>query len=334
MRRILVTGANGCIGARLCRCLLADSRARLLAQVRSAQRLSPDLLRSDAVQPVIGDLAGDRRWIEAIGAVEQAVLTATTWSGPDCTEANVTGTLALMKRLAETGCRRIYYLSSASLLDPHRELRPAELFATHDYLRTKRQLLVSLAEQTWRERIQVIYPTLVISDRAESPLSGAVQAIDWLVPRLRWICRLRGEACFHYVHADDLAALLRDWLIDGIADGIPEPLVIGSPPQSLADLVRGCQRMLGQDPRWHLRVSPRLVFFLAKLFRVELSPWDRHCLQHSDLCYDRVLTPSNHGIETRAPSLVSYLAQWIAAAQTAPDPGSRRSPRYGSDRRD
>lgn len=313
--RILVSGATGCIGARLCRAIVAHPGNHLVIHARSAAKVSTVLGADGFAQYSIGDLAGATDWMRGLPAVEQAVLTATAWSGPDCERANVEGTLRLMDQLLGNGCRRIYYLSTASLLDARGGLRPEDLFAGHDYLSSKHRLLLALKVHPQQERIVVIYPTLVISDRNDPPSSAAARSMDWLAPRLRWVCRLRGDACFHYVHAEDLAQLLVRWLLRGLPDDLEAPLVVGSPPQSLDQVLCACQALLGHRGRRRIPFSARVVSTLARLTRVRLSAWDRYCLESPDLCFERIITPSEWGVVSRAPTAAGYLQQWIGKAR-------------------
>lgn len=116
-RRILVTGARGFTGRRVCDALLSRG-ARVVALARQEIEARPDL------HPVVCDL---RDTPELPGPFDAVVHCAATSPGPGVTDGmihrdSVEGSLKLLEQVDDAGCGRIIFLSSLSV---HGDIREA-----------------------------------------------------------------------------------------------------------------------------------------------------------------------------------------------------------------
>ena len=115
--RVLVTGANGFIGRRLCGLLVEKGFC-----VRSVFRKSPaSHILAETEKVVIGDIGPDTRWHEALKDVDCVIhLAARVHVMNDDSDdplaefrkTNVNATLTLARQAAEAGVKRFIYLSS------------------------------------------------------------------------------------------------------------------------------------------------------------------------------------------------------------------------------
>lgn len=135
MASILVTGANGCIGASVVRHLLdRGDRVTALDQSEDRHRLeavnSPERLADvEFIHGDVADLDAVRRAVRTNGT--DGVIHLAGMQVPSCkadpirgATVNVLGTLAILEAAADVGCR-VVYASSAAVFGPDDEpLRP------------------------------------------------------------------------------------------------------------------------------------------------------------------------------------------------------------------
>ena len=117
---ILVTGATGFVGKAVLAQLAADPCGRLRAAVRRPTPTMPTGVQS----AVVGDLASDTDWSQAVAGVDVVVHAAArvhvmreTAADPlaEFRRANVDGTLALARQAADAGVRRLVFVSSVKV---------------------------------------------------------------------------------------------------------------------------------------------------------------------------------------------------------------------------
>lgn len=117
--RVLVTGANGFVGAALCRRLLRDGQDEVVAAVRRAVGDPP------GISPlVIGEINGQTSWAYALRDVDVVVHLAARVHQPhekgadqfDLYRAvNTEGTLNLARQAVASGVRRFVFISSVKV---------------------------------------------------------------------------------------------------------------------------------------------------------------------------------------------------------------------------
>ncbi len=117
MSRVLVTGASGFVGRTLCGSL-SNAGYRVRAAVRDSGRAPPEA----AETATVGELGAATRWQEALEGVELAIHLAARAhvmndSGNDeaYLEANARGTRNFAAQCADSGVRRLVFLSSVKV---------------------------------------------------------------------------------------------------------------------------------------------------------------------------------------------------------------------------
>ena len=116
-KRILVTGASGCVGHYISETLIQDSNHELYLLVRNPQKLKVDTQARPGVTVIQGDMQKIDAFADLLPTIDVAVLTATAWGGEGTYDVNITKTIKLIELLDPERCEQVIYFSTASVLD-------------------------------------------------------------------------------------------------------------------------------------------------------------------------------------------------------------------------
>lgn len=78
-KRVLVTGASGCIGHYLSEALIQETDYELYLLVRNPKKLQVDIQYRPGVTVLQGDMHGIEQFADLLKTVDVAVLAATVW---------------------------------------------------------------------------------------------------------------------------------------------------------------------------------------------------------------------------------------------------------------
>jgi nucleoside-diphosphate-sugar epimerase len=312
-KRILVTGASGCIGHYLAEALIQETDHELFLWVRNPAKLQVDVDARPGVQVLTGDLHNLEPLRALLPTIDAAILAATSWGGrPEVYQINVDRTLELMGGLDRDRCQRIFYFSTASILDRHCHLLPEAGTLGTDYIRSKYQCAQALAERSDLPPITTLYPTLVLGGDDRKPYSHLTSGLPEVVRYMPLIRRLRAEGSFHFIHGRDIAQIVLGLLAQVLEPGGDRPperdhYVMGTPRMSLDGAIDEVAGYLGRPARVKIPLSLDLANVLIKLFRIQMAEWDRFCLQYRHFTHDRVVDPSAFGRSVYCPTLSDVL---------------------------
>jgi nucleoside-diphosphate-sugar epimerase len=245
------------------------------------------------------------RWSSRMDRIDAAVLLATSW-GHDAHAINVEATLALSDALSERGVRRLIYFGTASILDA----KGAPFLLAHTsgtpYIASKAECRNALLAR-WPSGLTIVHPTLVIANGADRPASHLTKLLRE-IDRRSWLARwITGSASFHLVHAADLARMVAS-LVRHPADETSREVIVGAPPTSLALALDLLLERAGRSRLASIDLTPRRVERLIRLFRIQLSPWDRHCLALRHFTYDDACLTLDPDRPARYPTAREILA--------------------------
>lgn len=268
--QVLVTGASGFVGQRICERVAIGGRA-----VRYATRASDSPRVTGDFFPV-KDIDGMTPWIEALSRVDLVIhLAARVHILRDNTldpmaafrSVNVDGTLNLARQAADAGVKRFVFVSSAKVngesTQPHRPFTEADIPNPQDaYSLSKHEAeqgLQKLAASTSME-VVIIRPPLVYGPGVKANFAALMQAVQMGRPLALGAVNNRRS----------LIAL--DNLVDFIMTCLEHPkaanqtfLVSDGNDLSTAELVRGLARAAGVSPRllpvpvWALQAGAMLL---------------------------------------------------------------------------
>lgn len=290
-KRIFVTGASGCIGHYLTEALIRETNHELYLLVRNPEKLKVDLTSRPGIEVLQGDLQGIERFRPLLETVNVVVLVATAWGGTRETyDVNVVKTLRLMDMLDPEVCEQIIYFSTASILDRNRELLKQAGQIGTEYIRSKYQCYSRLSRLRLASRITTLFPTLVFGGDRQKPYShisaGLPEILKWI-----WLIRFfQAEGSFHFIHARDIAQIVLH-----LIENPPEPsrpFVLGNPAISINRAVEEMCAAVGKQIYVRLPLTPWLTDLFINLFRIQMSSWDRFCLEHRDFSYQDAVNPA------------------------------------------
>ncbi|MEB3175161.1 MAG: NAD(P)-dependent oxidoreductase [Cyanobacteriota bacterium] len=328
MKRIFITGVSGCIGHYLAEALLPIEDYELFLLARNPQKLRFNPQDYPRVHLIPGDLAQIEDQAELLKTMDCAVLIATSWGDPQETfQTNVVKTLTLMNLLDPDRCEQIIYFSTASILDRQGNPLPEAGELGTDYIRTKYLCHQALSGEVLAgdltinplltEKITVVYPTLVFGGAGDKPYShlsgGLGEILNWL-NLIRWF---QADGSFHFIHARDIARVVA-YLI-AHPQGRRQDWVLGNAPLTVKAALAEICAYLGKPVYFQIPLSIPLANFFIRLFRIEMAPWDRFCLNYRHFTYPNPVNPDALGLESYSPTVARLMeASGIISGKTGP----------------
>lgn len=257
---VVVTGANGFVGSRLCAALVERG-----ASVRAIVRRPGAAPALPGVAEVVGDFA-ERDVAARVVSGASAVVTTVHPMGSDRATQHriaVQGTTVLARAAAAAGVERLIHISTAAVYDRSAEIGDVDESAAlvaddaDDYAVTKRDTDLALAGVEGITRV-LLRPPAVLGPGPTSVWNTLRPAAVRDDPQAR---RAVADQTFAWVHLEDLVSLAAD-LASGrlrdAADPAHGPVPDGCTPVNVAAAARATQRdyyaavtaALGVDPLW------------------------------------------------------------------------------------
>ncbi len=249
---VVVTGANGLVGARVCRAL-AERGVTVRAVVRRAGT-APHL---DGVEERVGEFT-DPDFAADVVAGASAVVTTVHPMGSDRETQHrigVEGTRGFAQAAADAGVERLVHISTAAVYDRSPGVGDVDESSAlvpddaGDYAVTKRDTDLALAAIEGMTRILVRPPAIL--GPGETSIWNTLRPAD-----IRDDERARHavpDQTFAWVHLDDLADLVADLAsgrLTGPEPGSCTPVNVAAGPATVRDYYETVTRALGVDPVW------------------------------------------------------------------------------------
>ncbi|MBG1270248.1 NAD-dependent epimerase/dehydratase family protein [Nostoc sp. WHI] len=305
-KRILVTGASGCIGHYLTETLIKETEHELYLLVRNPNKLQVDTKARSGINVLQGDMQNISQFSDLLLTIDIAILTATAWGGEQTFDINVIKTIELMKLLDPERCQQVIYFSTASVLDRYNQpLKEAGEIGT-DYIRSKYDCLYKTSELAIAPKITTLFPTLVVGGDANKPYSAVTSGIPEITKYINLIRFFEADGSFHFIHGRDIATVVR-YLIDHPTNDQPRRFVLGQAQLTADQAVEEVCAYLGKKIYFRIPISLALANLIIILFRIQMAAWDRFCMNYRHFTYEKAINPDSFGLPNYCATMTDVL---------------------------
>lgn len=306
-KRILVTGASGCIGHYISEALIQETKHELYLLVRNPKKLQVDTQARPGITVLQGDMQEIGRFADLLKTIDTAVLTATAWGGDITFDINVSKTLELLKLLDPNQCEHVIYFSTASVLGNNNQpLKEAGEIGT-DYIRSKYECLQQKSQLAIAPKITTVFPTLVLGGDSKKPYSHVTSGISEITKYINLIRFFQADGSFHFIHGKDIASVVR-YLIDNPPKEDEErSFVLGQEPITANQVIEEVCSYLGKKIYFRIPLSSSLANLIIVLFRIQMAAWDRFCMNYRHFTYKNVVNPGTFGLPNYCQTMSDVL---------------------------
>ncbi|MBD1211248.1 MAG: NAD-dependent epimerase/dehydratase family protein [Dolichospermum sp.] len=306
-KRILVTGASGCIGHYISEALIQNTNHELYLLVRNPNKLQVDT----TVRPDITILQGDMQEIDKFSnllkTIDIAVLTATSWGGEEIFDINVLKTLELMNLLNPEKCEQVIYFSTASVLNnENKPLKEAGEIGT-DYIRSKYDCLHQIEKLAIFPKITTVFPTLVLGGDDKKPYSHLTSGIPEVTNYINIIRFLQADASFHFIHGRDIATIIQYLGDYPPQPGDPRRFVLGQSSLTVNQAIEEVCAYFNKKIYFRIPLSLGLANLIIVLFRIQMAAWDRFCMNYRHFNYANAINPSSFNLPNYCATMTDVL---------------------------
>ncbi|WP_341529225.1 NAD(P)-dependent oxidoreductase [Nostoc sp. UHCC 0302] len=292
-KRILVTGASGCVGHYLSEALIKETNHELYLLVRNPSKLQVDTQARPGITVLQGDMQKISDFADLLKIIDTAVLTATAWGGEETFEINVVKTIELLKLLDPNRCEQVIYFSTASVLNRHNQpLKEAGELGI-DYIRSKYKCLEVMSELAIAPKITKVFPTLVLGGDVNKPYSHVSSGISEVTKYINLIRFFKADGSFHFIHARDIATVVRYLIDHPPKEDEPRQLVLGQAQLTADQAIQQVCTYLGKKIYFRIPLSLTLANFIIAVFRIQMDAWSRFCMDYRHFTYENAINPAS-----------------------------------------
>ncbi len=292
-RRILITGASGCIGHYLSETFIEQTDDELFLVLREPQKLSVPVNSRPGIHIVQADLRNIELLRDLLSTIHCAVLVATGWGDP---ELDITKTLELIQALNPQVCQQVVYFSTASILGREDQvLSEAKKLGT-EYVKAKAICYEQLMAMELGFPVFTVFPTLVVGGESAAPgvhpkpyshfASGLPEVMKW-AGLVRF---LRIDGSFHFIHAQDIATVVLQ-IVQHPELAPSHKLVLGNAVVRANEAITTLCTFANKHIYFQLDLKPWLVNVLIRLFKIRMGAWDYFCLSYRHFEYANPISP-------------------------------------------
>ncbi|MEL6940185.1 MAG: NAD(P)-dependent oxidoreductase [Cyanobacteria bacterium J06598_1] len=302
--RIFITGASGCIGHYLTETLIENTEHELFLMMRNPAKLKVPVDSREGVHVLQGDMRQIDQFADLLKTMDTAILVATSWGDPkESYEINVEKTLEIMNLLDPERIQQVIYFSTASILNRDNEpLKEAGEIGT-DYVRTKYICHEKLSGLAIASKITTVFPTLVFGGSDTKPYSHIAGGLSEVAGYIGLIRFLKADGSFHFIHAKDIAEVVRHLVDQPPQADDSREIVIGNPARTADEVVQEISQYLGKRIYFQVPLSFGLANTIIKVFNIRMAEWDRFCMEYRHFTYQDPVTPSSFGKKDYYPTI-------------------------------
>lgn len=301
MKKVFVTGISGCVGHYLFDELAPEEDYHLYCLVRNPERLRFDYKHNGRITVIQGDLEHIEQQAALIKEMDYVVHAAADWGAH---ENNLDHSLTFFRLIDPARCRKVIYISTASILGPDSQPVPeAKTLGTH-YIRGKYLFHKKLPELPIYPKVVTLFPTWVLGGDKTHPYSHATSGIIGIRPWLKLIRFFKVNASFHYIHARDIAAIIKHLLKNEVKE---KEYVLGNPATTAGRLIKEVCGFFGLRTYFQVTLSLPFAIFLAQSTNHKLHPWDLYCFKRRNFVY-KTVNAASFGLKSGLVTIHQVLA--------------------------
>jgi nucleoside-diphosphate-sugar epimerase len=306
-KRILITGASGCIGHYISEALIQNTNHELYLLVRNPKKLQVDTTARPGITILQGDMQEITNFSNLLKSIDIAVLTATSWGGDGIFDINVSKTLELMNLLNPEKCQHVIYFSTASVLDhDNQPLKEAGEIGT-DYIRSKYDCLHKIQELAIFPKITTVFPTLVLGGDETKPYSHLTSGIPEVTNYINIIRFLQADGSFHFIHGKDIATVVQ-YLIDYPPQpGDPRRFVLGQSALTANEAIEEVCAYLSKKIYFRIPLFLGFANVIIALLGIQMAAWDRFCMNYRHFSYTKAINPSSFNLPNYCATMSDVL---------------------------
>jgi nucleoside-diphosphate-sugar epimerase len=295
-KRILVTGASGCIGHYISEALIQETEHELYLLVRNPKKLQVETQARSGVTVLQGDMQEIGKFADLLKTIDVAVLTATAWGGEATFDINVHKTHELLNLLDPDRCEQVIYFSTASVLDRNNQpLKEAGELGT-DYIRSKYDCLHKIPGLAIAPKVTTVFPTLVVGGEPNKPYSHATSGIPEITKYVDLIRFFEADGSFHFIHGRDIATVVRYLIDNPPKEDEPRSFVLAQKQLTANQAIEEVCAYLGKKIYFRIPLSISLANLIIVLFRIQMAAWDRFCMNYRHFSYQNFINPGSFGL--------------------------------------
>jgi nucleoside-diphosphate-sugar epimerase len=306
-KRILVTGASGCIGHYISELLIQETEHELYLLVRNPDKLQVDTQARSGVHVLQGDMQKIVDLADLLKTIDVAVLTATAWGGAGTFDVNVAKTIELLNLLDIEKCEQVIYFSTASVLDSKNQpLKQAGELGT-DYIRSKFDCLRKFSKLAIEPKITKVFPTLVVGGDENKPFSAVTSGIPEVTKYIDLIRFLKADGSFHFIHGKDIATVVKHLIDNPPQEGEPRKYVLGQKKIAANEAIEEICAYFDKKIIFRIPLSSSLADVIIKTFKIQMAAWDKFCMKYRHFTYEEIVNPSTFNLSNYCTTMTDVL---------------------------
>ncbi|MGI2905276.1 NAD-dependent epimerase/dehydratase family protein [Tolypothrix sp. VBCCA 56010] len=306
-KRILVTGASGCVGHYLSEALIKETNHELYLLVRNPSKLQVDTQARPGITILQGDMQEISLFADLLKTIDTAVLTATAWGGDNTFKINVDKTLELMSLLDPDRCEQVIYFSTASVLGRNEQpLKEAGEIGI-DYVKSKYECLHKVPKLAIAPKVTTVFPTLVLGGETDKPYSHISPGILEVTKYVDLIRFLQVDGSFHFIHGRDIATVVRYLIDNPPKENQSRKLVLGQTQLTVNKAIEDVCAYLGKKIIFRIPLSLSLANVIIAVFRIQMDAWSRFCMNYRHFIYKNAINPATFGLPNYCATMSDVL---------------------------
>jgi nucleoside-diphosphate-sugar epimerase len=304
LKNVFMTGANGCIGHYVIDECLKQEDLHLHLLIRNKNKLKINCHDNPRIHIYEEDFLNIETLEPVLKQMHYIIHIATSWGDDETTrKINIEKTKALFMLTDDSICERIIYFSTASILGKgNKPIIEAEKYGS-GYVKTKYQAYQMVQTLPIKDKITTVFPTLVVGGNKQYPQSHITSGIYPNLKYIPYLLPFQIEGSFHFLHSADIAKVVVHLMRH---EYDKNEYVLGQNFVELKDALSVLAGVFAIRQWFQIKVSHKVIFLLATLFRIKIGPWERHCIESSHMIFDTV-KPEDFGLRSEFPTFESVL---------------------------